>query len=189
MNQSINHCSTHVCAVSVLLRRYPSRELIPTYVNRDGGQAIVELLLPDTLWSQWSGFAYVSLEGNLSVACQGLEHASRPTRRTFEGLRHLWKSDSLGDIRIFVGSTNKNRAEMSHLVLFHRPECSFKTDKIGSVKFHLVKHHRNHHRNHVVYAYAHMYGLHLGYLITSNGMLLNLQRPDYSWKEHKMIKK
>jgi len=35
-----------------------------------------------------------------------------------------------------------------------------------------------HHRNHAVY--AHMYGLHLGYLITSNGMLLNLQRPDYS---------
>jgi len=97
-------------------------------------------------------------------------------------LRHFWKFNSLGDILIFAGSTKKGRTEMSHLVLFHRPECSFKTDKVGSVKSHLMKHHRNH------AVYAHMYGLHLGYLITSNGMLLNLQRPDYSWKEHKMIK-
>lgn len=44
---------------------------------------------------------------------------------------------------------------MSHLVLFHRPERSFKTDKVGSVKLHL----RNHHRNHVVYARMHvLYG-------------------------------
>jgi len=98
--------------------------------------------------------------------------------------RHLWKFDSLGDIVIFAGSTKKGRTEMSHLVLFHRPERSFKTDKVGSVKLHL----RSHHRNHVVYAYMHIcMGLHLGYLITSNGTLLNLQRPDYSWKEHKMI--
>ena len=102
--------------------------------------------------------------------------------------RHLWEFDSLGDILIFAGSTKKGRTEMNHLVLFHRPERSFKTDKVGSGELHL----RNHHRNHVVYActYALMHvcmGLHLGYLITSNGTLLNLQRPDYSWKEHKMI--